>query len=81
MPRVNYDKKFDVLYLVLSDNSNSIGEEDDYGIVTHKDRNTNEITSITIFGFQQKLQAGYLQQASANVPHFNQTQREQVLSV
>ena len=81
MLRVNYDKKFDVLYLVFADNSNSIGDEDDYGIVTHKDRNTNEITSITIFGFQQKLQAGSHQQTPTNVSHIQPIQKEQVLSV
>ena len=79
MLRVNYDEKFDVLYLVFADNSSSIGDEDDYGIVTHKDRTTNELTGITIFGFRNKLQIGSDSQLLSNVLRAKPVQ--QVMSV
>ena len=59
-PSIFYDKQFDVLYMKFSDNSNSYGDEDDYGIVIYRDRKSDEITSITIFDFMSKYQDGRL---------------------
>ena len=60
MLTLNYDQKFDVLYLTFADNSNSYGEEDDYGNLTHRDRITHEITSVTVFNFMAKASNGQL---------------------
>ena len=60
MLTLNYDKKFDVLYLTFADNSNSYGEEDDFGNVTHRDRVSNEVTSVTVFDFMAKASNGQL---------------------
>ena len=64
MLTLNYDQKFDVLYLTFADNSNSYGEEDDNGYVIHRDRISHEITSVTIFDFMAKASNGQLSRAA-----------------
>lgn len=56
MIKLNYDKRFDVLYTHLSDASNSYGDEDDYGNVIHRDFESDEVTALTIFDFMQKCE-------------------------
>ena len=60
MLTLNYDQKFDILYLKFADNSNSYGEEDDFGNLTHRDRVSHEITSVTVFDFMAKARNGQL---------------------
>ena len=60
MLTLNYDQKFDVLYLKFADNSNSYGEEDDFGNLTHRDRTSGEVTSVTVFDFVAKASNGQL---------------------
>ena len=69
MLTLNYDHKFDVLYLTFADNSNSYGEEDDCGNLTHRDRITHEITSVTIFDFIAKASNG--QSSRVACPNFS----------
>ena len=68
MLTLNYDQKFDVLYLKFGDNSNSYGEEDDYGNLTHRDRISHEVTSVTVFDFVAKAHNGQL--SSVACPRF-----------
>ena len=60
MLTLNYDQKFDILYLTFADNSNSYGEEDDHGNLTHRDRVSHEVTSVTVFDFMVKASNGQL---------------------
>lgn len=52
---LNYDSKYDVLYIGLGDRKNSIGCEEYDGFVIFRDRKSREITGITIMGFLRKL--------------------------
>ncbi len=54
MINVQLDKKNDILYITLSDMSNSYGDEDDNGNVIFRDLKTDRITGITIFDFIMK---------------------------
>lgn len=55
MLNLNYDKKFDVLYISIGDPKQSYGEENTPGLVILKDIITNEITGVTIFDFKKRL--------------------------
>lgn len=50
---VNYDKKFDVLYYLIGDTSNSYGDEEGNNIIFLKDINTDKITGITVLNFKK----------------------------
>jgi hypothetical protein len=50
---INYDEKYDVLGIGLADRANSIGSEEDGGLLVLRDRITGEITGLTILGFQR----------------------------
>jgi len=60
MLKLNYDNKYDILYILLSDGKNSIGDEEYDGLVVMRDEKTDEITGLTIFGFLDKYQKGSL---------------------
>lgn len=51
--KINYDSKFDVLYYTWGDTSNSYGDEDDDGIVSVRDIESDEIRGYTIFNFKR----------------------------
>ena len=55
MSKFRYDERFDVLYIRITDGKNSHGNEDDFGTVTHKDRESGAVTAVTIFDFAEKL--------------------------
>ena len=57
---LNYDDKFDVLYIGFRDRSNSVGDESDEGDVTFRDRLTGAVTGVTIFDFSDKNRQGML---------------------
>lgn len=61
-PKIDYDKKSDVLYLTLADTSNSFGVEDDNGIVVLKDANSLKITGITVMFYKQLQQRDRLKE-------------------
>lgn len=58
MREIDYDKKFDVLYIRLGDMSNAIGDEDPDGIVVHRDMTTGELRGITVFNFLKSISTG-----------------------
>lgn len=60
MLSLNYDPKNDILYLGLSDRSNSYGEEIVDGFVILYDLATNLVTGVTIFDFMAKYHADKL---------------------
>lgn len=51
--KINYDSKFDVLYYTWGDTSNSYGDEDNDGIVSIRDMDSDEIQGYTIFNFKK----------------------------
>ena len=56
MLKINYDEKYDILYMLTSDGKNSLGDEEYDGLVVMRDETTDEITGLTIFGFSNKYQ-------------------------
>jgi len=54
MLTLNYDSKFDIVYISISDASASLGEEPISGLVVLRDFTTEDITGITIFDFCKK---------------------------
>lgn len=61
MLSLDYDKKFDVLYIKIASNKNSYGDESTLpGVVVLRDIFTNEITGFTIIGYKKKISSGKL---------------------
>ena len=56
MLKYNYDNKYDILYILLSESKNSLGAEEYGGLVVMRDEATDEITGLTIYGFFDKYQ-------------------------
>ena len=57
MINVNYDNKYDILYITLGDKEsrrNSLGDEEYNGLVVMRDKETNKITGLIIMGFADK---------------------------
>ncbi|MCL2171114.1 MAG: hypothetical protein FWB71_03080 [Defluviitaleaceae bacterium] len=54
MLTLNYDKKYDVLYLGVADNSNSYGAEESNNMNVFRDVDSDCITGFVIFGFMDK---------------------------
>ena len=50
---IDYDERYDVLYCNFSDTSNSDGDEIDSNLILLKDIDTDEVTGVTIYGFNQ----------------------------
>jgi len=55
MLTLNYDKRHDVLYLNVADNSNSYGSEVINSINVFRDVDSDCITGFVIFGFMNKF--------------------------
>lgn len=51
----NYDSKFDVLYVAISDKSNSYGDESNDAIMLMRDIKTDTITGFTIFNLKSRM--------------------------
>jgi uncharacterized protein YuzE len=58
---VNYDSKYDVMYISIGQPVPSISDEDDDGIVTRFAIDTGKISGITIMGFKRKLEKGFFE--------------------
>ena len=57
MININYDNKYDVLYITFSDKEsrkNSLGDEEYNGLVVMRDKKTNNITGLIVMGFSDK---------------------------
>lgn len=55
MRKLNYDSKHDILLVKFSDLKNSYSDEDESGIVVHRDIVSDVLTGITIFNFAARL--------------------------
>ena len=55
MGEISYDYGADVLYVGISDRSNSYGAEEDNGFIVLRDIDTDEVTGITILDFFETL--------------------------
>lgn len=66
MLKINYDKKFDVLYVTIGEPKPSYGDEETPGLVILKDINTDEITGVTIFDFKKRLENNMIDEL--NIP-------------
>lgn len=51
--KIDYDSKFDVLYYTWGDTSNSYGDEEEDGIVSVRDIESDEVRGYTIFNFRK----------------------------
>lgn len=56
MLKINYDKKFDILYISIGTPIPSYGDEEIPGLVVLKSIETGELTGITIFDFKKKVE-------------------------
>ena len=55
--KINYDKKFDTLCVVLTDNSNSYGDAIG-SVILMRDIDTDAITGITILSYKTQCRGG-----------------------
>ncbi len=55
--KINYDSRFDTLYLTFSSSDNSYGDDSSDSIILLRDMDTEEITGLTILSFLKKYRA------------------------
>lgn len=60
MLNLNYDSRFDVLAITLTDNRNSVGTDEYDGMVIVRDRNNSNITSVLIYDFIKRQENNIL---------------------
>lgn len=53
---LDYDKKFDILYILFADTSNSYVDDTKPGIMYIQDADTDELTGISIVHFSKTMQ-------------------------
>ncbi len=58
--RFHYDDEFDILYTSNQSLKGSVGDEDDNGFVVFRNRQTGEVTGLTIFDFATRRSSGEL---------------------
>lgn len=74
--KMSYDPKYDVLYLRFSNVSNSYGDCSSYGVIVHRDMDTEEITGYTFTHFFSMYWANELPELPDN---FNMTYEEIII--
>ena len=47
--KIDYDRRFDTLYVAVSSNLNSYGDDSSNGVVIMRDMDTDAVTGITIY--------------------------------
>ena len=52
--KYDYDSHFDILYVAISDKSNSYGDEDNDDIMLMRNIKTDAVTGFTIWNFKKK---------------------------
>lgn len=60
MLNLNYDNRYDILYVGISDKKNSIGDEEYDGLLVLRDIQSNNITGLTIFDFFERYKTNRL---------------------
>ena len=63
MLNLHYDKKYDILNIIVDDSSNAVGCEEYDGLVVMRDYGTNVITGLMLYNFLDKYERHC-------VPHF-----------
>ena len=58
--KIDYDRRFDTLYVAVSSNLNSYGDDSSNGVVIMRDMDTDAVTGITILSFLKKYKSGCL---------------------
>jgi len=67
-PRINYDKKYDTLYVALQDNENSYGDDSQDDIILLRDMATRKLTGFTVLSFCKKYRSQRLPHLPEEVP-------------
>ena len=57
---LDYDKQYDILYARFPFSGHSYGEEDDNGVVTFHNIETDNVTGIAVYDFKTRLIYGNL---------------------
>ena len=52
--KIDYDQRFDTLYVAIGDKTNSYGDDSSSGIILMRDMRTEAITGFTILSFLKK---------------------------
>jgi len=65
---LNYDKRYDVLYVRMPSEEAFYGNEDDNGIVTLLGTSTNEVRGVMIYGFARRLHDGKISSQDLPIP-------------
>lgn len=58
--KINYDHKYDTLYVAIADKTNSYGDDSTDGIILMRDMDTDVLTGFTIMRFLNKYRQGTL---------------------
>ena len=51
---INYDERYDVLYISIGDRKNAIGCEEFGGVTVFRDRDTDEVVGLMVLGRNDK---------------------------
>ena len=54
---IDYDQRFDTLYVAIGDKTNSYGDDSSSGIILMRDMRTEAITGFTILSFLKKYRS------------------------
>lgn len=65
---LDYDKQYDILYARFPFSGHSYGDEDDNGIITFHNIETDSITGIAVHSFRERFVAGSLNLQLLPVP-------------
>lgn len=67
--KVNYDNRFDTLYVAFSDGANSYGDDSEVGVIIMRDLNSDSITGFTLFHFMKKFKTDQLPAIFTQLPN------------
>lgn len=59
--KIDYDNRFDTLYVALGDKSNSYGDDSLNDVILMRDAGNDEITGLTVLSFRRKATSPLLQ--------------------
>lgn len=63
---LNYDNKFDILYISIGNPVPSYGEEETPGLVILRDIKTNQLTGVTVFDYKKRVNTNTIKEL--NIP-------------
>lgn len=68
MLNLNYDRKFDILYVRFQPYTPSYGEDDGNGVVTYYDIETDNVTGMALFDAKKRLEDGAINSIGLPIP-------------